>query len=193
MLLKSFLSIITLSLVANVANATVISFEETPQSSGSTPSSQGDIVSNGYLFDSSTNHTHFVNNYSGGDSGSTFFGADNFAGVSTVTMTEATNSIFSLASLDLGNWFETSTNLLITGNLAGGGSIFTNIALGSFATYNLGWNNLASVVFNSTSGSGDQYWGVDNINVTANVPAPSTITLLSLGLFGISLARRKKS
>ncbi len=191
---KSIICATALALTPAIASATVITFEESPQASGAVPSTQADIISGGYVFDSSTNHTHLVNNYSGGDSGSTFFSADDFAGSNTVTMSKDGGGIFDLFSLDLGNWFETSSNLLLTGNLSGGGVVSTNIALGAFATFQLNWSNLSSVVFDSTAGTGDQYWGVDNINLEGgSVPAPASLALVGLGLFGIRFACQRRN
>ncbi|OUS26146.1 hypothetical protein A9Q99_19405 [Gammaproteobacteria bacterium 45_16_T64] len=189
-LLGTALSVIALSLAAGMASATVITFEDSAQTSGATPSTQGDVTVSGYYFDSSSDHTHYANNYGGGDSGSTFFGADNYSGSNTVTMTEENGSIFSLFSLDLGSWYEDSSNLSITGYLSNGDSITTDIALGLFSTYELVWTNLTSIVFESTAGSGDQYWGVDNINVTTSVPAPGSLALFAIGLLGLAATRR---
>ena len=192
--MKRFTTILAataLLLLAGTANAGLITFEEVPQTSGATPSTQGDITSGGYLFNSSTNHTHFVNNFSGGNSGSTFFGADDFAGANTVTMTESGGAAFNLNSLDLGNWFEQSTNLLLTGTLFGGGTVSSNIALGAFSNFALNWTNLISVSFDSTAGTDDQYWGVDNISVSA-VPEPSILILLSTCLLMLGIGRRTR-
>ncbi|MCK8485503.1 PEP-CTERM sorting domain-containing protein [Aliiroseovarius sp. S2029] len=180
-------------LAVGAANAAVIDFEEYSHTAGATPTTQGDVTSMGYLFDSTTNHTHFANNFGGGDSGSTFFGSDNFAGVSSLTMSRIGGGAFNLASLDLGGWFEPSSSLQITGNLTGGGTTSVILALGAFTTYNLNWTGLSSVVFNSLAGSGDQYFGMDNIQVAA-VPVPAALPLMggALALLGFAGWRRKR-
>jgi len=183
-------TVVASTLFCGSAIADIIDFEEYSQTSGNTPSTQGDVTSMGFLFDSLTNHTHFVNNFGGGDSGSTYFGADDFAGANAVTMSLIGGGSFSLLSMDLGNWFERSTSLQIVGNFAGGGSIGTTIALGAFSSYNFGWTGLSSIRFDSLAGAGDQYWGVDNISV--RVPEPGTLALLGIGLLGMGLARRTK-
>jgi len=192
LLCNSFFTAVLLFVIAGTASATLITFQESPQVSGATPPTNGDIISNGFLFDSSTDHTHFVNNFGGGDSGSTFFGSDDFAGVSTTTMTQVGGDAFNLLNLDLGNWFEKSSVLQITGYFSGGGSISTDIALGNFTTYVLNWNNINSLVFDSLSGAGDQYWGVDNINVSA-VPVPAAAWLFGSALLGFFGFSRKKA
>ena len=193
-LYRSLFLLVALSFTPAFASATIITFEESPKVAGATPPDETDVISNGFLFDALTDHSHLVNNYMGGDSGSTFFGADDFVGLNTVTMTTVGGGSFDIFNLDLGNWFtgQESTSLRLTGFYSGGGSISTDIGLGTFSTYNLfGWVNLSSVVFDSIAGAEKEYWGVDNINVGNSVPEPASLTLFGLGLLGMSFFRRR--
>ena len=193
--MMSLLAAALLVFSVSTASAGLIDFEESPKLNGAAPPTQGDIISGGYLFDSSANHTHFVNNFSdgvGGTSGSTFLGADDVGGPNVVTMTELTNASFNLLNLDLGQWLVPSSNLLITGFYTAGGTVSTNIALGVFSNYSLNWNALSSVTFDSTAGTGPQYWGVDNILVSSvSVPEPASIFLLLAGLLGLKSRKIK--
>jgi hypothetical protein len=81
--------------------------------------------------------------------------------------------------------------MTITGNLFGGGTLTdTRTGLTTATLVNLGWTNLASVQFATSSDA-----GLDNIVVNSAVsavPEPASLTLLALGVFGVFLVYRPK-
>lgn len=189
------------------ANAAVINFEDLAVSVGDNIIG-GDRLSNSFLFNSSTDHTHLINNAHDSNSGSTFLVVDHGASVTnSLTMSNFNNNApFSLVSFDLGevgNGFATTISLV--GNLVGGGTLNAAFNLDgivstggsiNFETFTLsGWTNLESVVFLATAGNGPaMFWGLDNINTTsASVPEPTTAALLALGLAGIGFSRKSKT
>lgn len=148
--------------------------------------------------------------FTSGTAGSTTFAAwgttdINFAGSTalfnnfineTTSLTAAGGGAFSLDSIDLSEVYNQSsynaTSVVFDAVLAGGGSAsFTadlDLSFG-FETFNFGglFSNVVSVSWNQTP----DFHQFDNLNINT-VPEPSLFALLSLGLFGIGVARRKK-
>ena len=196
---------------SQVSQAATIDFEDVAIPPG-TQTSEGDIISGGYLFDSSENSLKRINAYVDySDSGSTYLQIRNLAVNNTVTMSLIGGGTFRLNSMQLGEGFnaasgslgDNATSVLITGNLFGGGTVSTTIifdeindgpgGLADFqlATFNPGWDNLTSVVIDGIGGN-DGRMGVDNIIV--NVPEPSSLTLVGIGMLACAwrkLARKK--
>jgi hypothetical protein len=196
------------ALVAPVpAFALTISFEDLAQAPGSNAIG-GDLVSFGYLFDSLTGHSHLVNDNFNSFNGTTWAGFDNTFGVETITMSAVSGATFSLAAADFSEFFvdggEAQT-VAVTGNFFGGGSIFQLITLDGVADgagaandfqtelFGAAWTNLVNVTFDAT-GTGNEWWALDNVVVDeiAAVPEPSTWLMLGSGLALVYARRRAR-
>lgn len=194
---------LVLSLFASWASAIVIDFEDIAVAAG-VNSIGGDRISRGFSFDSSANHTHLSNDTFSGNSGSTFLVTDDFLGANTTTVARVGGGVFSLASVDLGEWNDgiaLASTITVTGNLAGGGSIVTSFTLdgvlsaggsNNFETFLFGpgWTGLTSVVFDATAGAGEMYWAMDNL--VAGVPEPGALLLVASGLAALGWRRRAR-
>lgn len=172
----------------------------------------GDLNSGGYFFDTSENESHRVNaDPNSADSGSTYLLFHSVVGNNTLTMSQIGGGTFRLNSALLaegrspasGSLSDNATSVLVTGNLFGGGTISTTIILDGIvdgpggvadfqlATFNPGWDNLTSVVFDGVGGN-DGRMGIDNIIV--NVPEPSSLALVGIGILACAwrkLARKE--
>lgn len=116
-------------------------------------------------------------------------------GYSSTTMTRDNNSVFSLSALDMsaGTYGDAGT-VLVTGFIAGGGTVSRNVDLDFFfQSYNFNWSNLTSVVFGELPSTG--YIGFDNISYSSNVvPEPATAALMipGIALAGFLSRRRRQ-
>ena len=195
--------------------AAIIDFEDLAQAPG-TDMVVGDITSRGFLFDSSTDHGHLVNDNFVSFNGTTWFGIDDFLcnscppGDNIVTMQNLTGATFSLERLEISEFFPPPPNgvtVLVTGNIAGGGTVSRVIVLDEIADgsgplddfqteiFDASWMNLTSVTFDAITGGGDRWYALDNIQVdfAAELPAPGTLALLAIGLAGFGFRRSKSA
>lgn len=203
-MLKAAVTGLVLS-VSTIANAgLILDFEDLAISSG-TFDTAGDRLSSGFIFDSASDHTHLGNNSVSGNSGSTFLVLDGYKGSDSLNITQTTGGIFSVLSFDLGEFNPAgglATSIDIIGTFVGGATINTTLTLdgilsvagsNNFEKFNLGWNNLESISFSASAGSGDSYWAIDNIDTSStSVPEPSTLAIFALGIMGL-VSRRLKN
>jgi hypothetical protein len=190
------------------ASATVVDFEDISVSAG-TNDIAGDRTSRGYFFDALTNHTHRVNNAFGVFNNTTYLVADDFNGVSPLTMSPVGGGVFALNAADVAEWIdvnETARTVSVTGNLFGGGTVNTTLTLDlifdgaggapDFQTFAFGptWTNLVSVVFKGNGSlTGNNYFSLDNI-VTNAVPEPTTLAMGGLfAVLGLSRVRHRRN
>jgi PEP-CTERM motif len=137
-----------------------------------------------------------------------------------LTFSPVSGALFTLTSIDISeaggigpiNLSTTARKIKVTGNQFGGGIVTATLNLdlnfidnqpaNYFQTFTFDpavWGNLSSVVLQGTGalccgnipGMGGNYYGIDNIVVTAAVPEPGTLTLLGLG--SAYLIRRRRS
>ena len=205
--MRRLLVLVALILAGSISNAqaAVITFEDLPVDPPGT--FDGDRISGGFLFDSPGNHTHIDDGTSWGTSNGTKILVLDFGNPIDITFSPIGGGAFALAAIDLSkaNTFNTTsaTNVGILGNLVGGGTVSTSVALNpnfvfTTFTFDSSWTNLASVVLDAFGSTccGDlpgNYFAVDNIVVgAATVPEPGMLSLLGLGTAYV-LGRRRRS
>ena len=172
----------------------VIDFEDIAVPPGSS-SMGGDRTSKGYMFDSSTDHTHLVNDSFDSHNGTTWLGPDDFRGDNHISMSAVSGAVFTLLELDIGEFFGTPNGVAVdvTGNLEGGGTVNRLIRLDDIAdgagplddfetiVFDSSWTGLTSVEFDAVSGGGDRWYALDNIAVSENAPPICSLAVADLG------------
>jgi hypothetical protein len=213
--IKSLLALAAFSTLCATAGASVISFDglagsNMPGNGGiSNPYGLGNQT---YFYENQTAHVEgFDFKATAGatmftpSSGSNPLGAGVFAwngtdymGTLGFKMTSANAKPFSVTSLDLVGWTGTM-NVLVSG-ITAGGAVVSQVITGAndntkiandFSNYTLtGFSDLKSLSVTSR----DSWLAVDNIHVAdaATVPEPASLTILGLGLAGISVLRRRR-
>ena len=180
--------------------AVVIDFEDNAVSPGGNIIGS-DITSGGFFFESSTNHTHLMNDAFGLGNGTTYLVIDDFKGTQIMTISPVGGGAFSLQSIDFGEAVnetdQHATFVNVTGNFSGGGVVTKLVDLdlifdgpggaNDFQTEFFNWSNLVNVVLDGGGQNANSYYGIDNMSI----PEPATICLLGLG--GFLLRRRKHS
>ena len=184
--------------VSSFANASLITldFDAFESNSSSYTYYASPFISQGFQFTGN----FVVNDYLIHGSGSTeYTGSAALVafGNETHTLQQTNGSAFDLISLDFSETkqnLDNSDTLTFIGNIFGGGTvsqIITPDKIFNIQNVNFsGFTNLASVVFTIDSGEALQF---DNIVIrTAEVPEPSTLAILALGLIGLGARRFKK-
>ena len=201
--IRGGLTCLALLISAGHADAVVIDFESVP--TGDCLNIGTPLTTQGFTFTtlSSNLYTCDGTRSSLASNGTTTMGSEAFP--AQITMSQAGGGAFALLSLDLGE-LRTSTppgnRVRVDGVVFGGGSVSILYSLdgindgagglADFETFILpaGFGSLSEVTFNGLhSGGGAQArFLVDNIVAT---PEPSTLLLLSAGLAGLGLRRRR--
>jgi len=213
--IQMFLSVVVLigAFVAR-ANAVVINFEDIAAAPG-TDFIEANETSAGFFFTSPSNHIHRDNagsNSSFADNGSTYLLIHDNGGQNpnnALTMATVSGATFSINGLDLSEGFLGfgADSVHVLGNLFGGGTISTDFVLDGIidgngplndfehVSFGAGWTNLTSVTFSGVAGTVNEHaFAVDNIEVDrANVPEPSLVLLLGIGLAGLGVYKRKRA
>lgn len=166
-------------------------------------------ISDGFRFDAQT-HSHIANaNTSWNtDDGGSYLLVDDFFGPDVLTVSPVSGGPFALSSIDISEAHSLAgfyaRQVLITGNVFGGGTVSTNLVLDNnwapvlanyfeTFTFDAGWGNLSSFTLTGSGAPvGGNYFAIDNIVVgtAATVPEPGTLTLLGLG--SAYLVRRRQ-
>lgn len=203
--LTTVVGCLSLGFVAGTS-AAIIDFEDIGVATG-VNSIGGDRVSGGFVFDSSTDHTHLINDNFLSFNGTTWLRTDGNSGATVLTMSQVGGGTFSLGSLDLTEGTGTSqiaTTVRVTGFLSGGGSIMTDLTMdlihdgaggaNDFQSFSFGsgWSSLSSVTFEATAGTGDRIFALDNIDAASAVSEPATLGLIGLSFVVLNLRRRRR-
>jgi hypothetical protein len=94
-------------------------------------------------------------------------------------------------------WIGASGQILLTGQISGGGTVTTILTVGTpWSSFNLsGFDNLASLTFQDTTSGGFLVapgMGIENINLGPSTPEPGTLVMFGSGILGLAgLLRRK--
>ncbi len=208
--------VLAIGLTPDRTLAATIDFEDAFLSPGGA-TTEFSFVSGGFLF-GTTDHLHRFYQFPGQtDSGSTSLQVHNVLGDNLVSMASSGGGTFGLTSAWFGESYlpqpfqpANATQVVVTGNLFGGGTITKTITLDGifdgiggvpdFQTelFDASWVNLTSVVFNGTGGF-DEGWGLDNVVVDLTpavspdpVPEPGTLLLIGSAAAG-AIARRRRT
>ena len=205
--MRRLLALAVLVLAASIGNAqaAVITFEDLPPDPSGTPG--GDRSSGGFLFDTLVDHSHLDDGtFWGTSNGTNILVIDAFGTANNVTFSPIGGGPFAFKGIDLSkaNTFSTTSaeRVEVTGNLLGGGTVSTTLALSGFNfttfVFDSSWSNLSSVVLNGIDASccgtpPGNYYALDNVVVeVAAVPEPGTLSLLGLGCaYAVSRRRRR--
>jgi hypothetical protein len=180
-LVSAALSIVVIS--ANSAFATIITFTGGSLSAGNSLGAGTPYVESGYTFS--------VSGGSANVNAASLQFADDFLVFTepasiTLTGTGLGLSAFNLNFFNFGGTL--AGNFTVTGNKTGGGA-FAPLVLSADTTFKsasaIGWTDLSSVVFSTTSLGTGLKLGLDNVTVEAFTPAavpePATASILGLG------------
>ena len=205
------LGALTFAVTIGNAEAATINFEDLAVAPGTeNVFNIVDAVSGGFRFDAA-NHSHVANRLWGTDNGSTFMVLDDFLGPDPTTISQLGGAPFALTSIDISEAnqrFFSARLIEVTGNLFGGGTIFTvlpldnNLVDGVMAnyfqtfTFDAGWANLSSVVVNGVGAlaNSGNYYAIDNLVVgpaATPLPEPGAMSLLALGSAYLFNRRRR--
>jgi hypothetical protein len=192
------LSIAALLLVVPAYASTIIDFNSHP-SDFSTP-----IFDSGFQFDFNASGWGVFGpgsgaccnvNYNGTTS---MFADGDRIGNASILMTQVGGGTFSVSALDAAvYWIGASGQILLTGQISGGGTVFQTLTVGTpWASYTLsGFDNLVSLTFQDTTSGGfltAPGMGIDNINLGPSIPEPGTLVMFGSGIVGLAgLLRRK--
>ena len=115
-----------------------------------------------------------------------------------ITLSENGGNPFSLLSFEAGNlvpgFFTAGEQIVVTGNLAGGGTVVQSLSLVAdqltLFTLGAGFTNLASVEFVGSLAPGGSHLAMDNLVVS--LPEPATALLVAGGLMSLAVAGRRR-
>lgn len=192
------------------AQALTITFDDLSGNLANTTTTYGVTFQHSSLNQYLMPGTGFISGYVSGKVLSYFALTDAFE---TLALPAASNSVFTLSSLDLlgANFFAAGESGKVTfeGFNSSGvkvASKILSVAAGNVSTYGagtfLGFSGLSSLklkaFYDSSTGLNNRpvYVGVDNINITITpVPEPETIAMLlvGLGVVGATARRRKRA
>ena len=214
--MRRLLALAALLVLGSIGNAqaATITFEDLAIDDG--PIVGGDRTSGGFFFDTATEHLHVVQAAAswGTGNGTNFMLIDDVGGThppatNPITFSPTLGGPFALLSIDISEASQVisySRQIEVTGNVFGGGTVFTVLDLDDnfvdstpanyFQTFTFDptWGNLSSVILqgiNSQPLNGN-YYAIDNIVVdTTAVPEPGTLSLLGLGSAYLIRRRRR--
>lgn len=187
-----FATILIASATVGVQAAPVLIDFQGVASSGSQFPVGNNYLENGYKLNNgaSASDAAVISHVSQNTSGSDYY-TWNSQATNQVFLTNIDGLSFSMGSLDVGSKNGSSiANFDIIGHYAAGGSLTYNVRnVNAFTGLTLiGFDGLSSVQFKYISGD---FGAIDNL--TVNVPEPSSIALLGLGLLGLGAMRRRKA
>ncbi len=207
--IRPFVAFVALYFTTNVASAVLIDFEDLVVPVGF--NTNADVVSRGFNFDTTLNHSHL---YRSGDAvniitenGTNFYATDDFVGTNPMTMSPVGGGTFALSQIDFAEFLQpdrVSKTVTVTGTRTVGGPVTKTVTLdqlrdglggiNDFQTeiFDATWQNLTSVLFKGNgSTSGEDYFAIDNINVT--VPEPHSLVMAASAALVVGARRRRST